>query len=200
MGYTHGIEWTMKMIGEELSKIITENKLETFPSQSDLVKYYGDYSLANAVKRHGGIAYWKKKFDLKTKNSESAFGNEYEIKCMNYITKKFQYECEKTKERYPYDICVEGNIKIDVKASNLYKNGPEYYTFNLEDKIHPTCDIFVCYCIKEEKVEKIYLIPSCVVQGKTQLSIGVNRSKYDIYIDNWELIRQYHDFYESLKL
>lgn len=199
MGYTHGIMWTNDLIEKELKKIIKENNLDFFPSQCNLTVLYGDSSLANAVKRHGGVKFWREKLGLNPKKNDSLFGNEYELKCISYITQNLNLECEKTKARYPYDICVEGNIKIDVKASNLYNNGPEYYTFNLENKIHPTCDIFVCFCIKQEKIEKIYLIPSCVLQGKTQLSIGVKKSKYDKYIDNWGLIKKYYDFYEQLK-
>ena len=67
MGYAHGTMWTNELIEKELTKVIKENNLDFFPSQSYLTSLYGDSSLANAVKRHGGVKFWRDYLGLNPK-------------------------------------------------------------------------------------------------------------------------------------
>ena len=70
-------------------------------------------------------------------------------------------------------------------------------TFNLEKK-NPTCDIYVLYCLDNDgNYLKTIVIPSVVLQDKTQVGIGKN-SKYNKYIDNWNVIEEYRRFYNSM--
>ena len=99
--------------------------------------------------------------------------------------------------RYPYDLLVGNNIKVDVKVSKMYNNTIKMYTFNLEKRF-PTCDIFVAYCIDDNKnIVKTYVIPSAILSGITQLSVGIDKSKYDIYLDKWDIVDKYAKFYAS---
>ena len=107
------------------------------------------------------------------------------------------FDCEFTKIRYPYEILADNNIKIDVKVGNLYcSNQGSFHTFNLEKK-HPTCDLYICFCLNDDNIDKIYVIPSCVLSGKKQLSIGEHKSKYDRYIKAWKYLNIYKSFYET---
>ena len=198
MGYSHGQKWKDETIENAIYEVMKIAKINTFPTHSLIKRVYGNNCLTNAISKHGGTRYWANKLGLEIKSCESEFGYDYECECMNYLTLKYDYDCELTKVRYPYDILVNNNIKVDVKCSHLYKGKQgSFYTFNLE-KPKPTCDIYVCYCLNNKEVTKIYIIPSCVLSGKTQLSIGELTSKYDKYIDNWHIFPRYNDFYNQI--
>jgi hypothetical protein len=196
MGYAYGTKWNDVLIEKGITDVMNKARIKTFPTHKQMYEVTGSMALTNAVSKHGGTRYWAEKLGLEIKPSESKFGEEFELKTMEYI-KHMGYLCKKTPVRYPYDILVENNIKVDVKCSNLYqgKNG-EYYTFNLE-KSMPTCDLFVCFCLTDE-LPKIYVIPSIVLSGNTQLSIGKNTSKYDKYLDQWVYFRRYDEFYQKV--
>jgi hypothetical protein len=198
MGYSHGISWNEKLIEKTLIGIVEKNKLKTFPTHKQMNEITGSMALTNAVSRHGGTRYWANKLGLEIKPCESKLGEDYEFKCMEFI-KHLGYRCEKMPVRYPYDLLVENNIKVDVKCGNLYKGAAgEYYTFNLEKK-KPTCDLFVCFCLNNDRVEKVFVIPSCELSGKTQLSVGKIKSTYDKYIEEWDYLHLYDVFYDSLR-
>lgn len=198
MGYSHGKKWNDERLEQEIKEVMQKAKIDSMPTHSIIASVNGNFALSNAIRRHGGTRYWADKLGLEIKSCESAFGYDYECECMNYLISKFDYECELTKARYPYDILVNNNIKVDVKCGHLYKGKQgSFYTFNLE-KSKPTCDIYVCYCLNDEKIVKTYVIPSCVLSGKTQLSVGVNTSKYDKYIDSWGIFPRYNDFYTQI--
>lgn len=197
MGYAHGNKWTVEKIEKAIKEVMKKAKTDCLPTHSEIKKITGNCGLTNAISRHGGSRYWAEKLGIEIKSCESELGYDYECECVSALT-ALGYECELTKARYPYDVLANNNIKIDVKVSRLYngKHG-NFYTFNLE-KPKPTCDIFVCYCINDDKIQKNYIVPSCVLSGKTQLSIGEKHSKYDKYIDDWGIVKIYNDFYESL--
>lgn len=197
MAYSHNLKWTDKMIENEILKVIKVAKIDAFPTHSQMDEITGNTALSNAVRKHGGSKYWADLIGVEVKACESRFGYDFECECMKFLS-AHDYDCEHTKPRYPYDLLVNGSIKIDVKCCNLYRSKTgNFYTFNLE-KAMPTCDIFVCYCIDANAVQKIYIIPSCALSGKTQLSIGEKNSKYDKYIGNWDVIKRYNDFYNSI--
>ena len=197
MGYTHGNKWNDENISQAIMGVVHIAKTTSFPSRSLIKEITGNEGVSNAIRRHGGTKYWADKLGLDTKPCESKMGFEYECECLNYLS-VLGYDCELTRARYPYDLIANGNIKTDVKCSNLYESkSGKFYTFNL-GKVMPTCDVFVCYCISNEDIKMVYVIPSCVLSGKTQLSIGEMHSKYDKYISNWSVIGQYDEFYKRI--
>lgn len=198
MGYSHGTKWNEETIEKAIYEIMEIAKITHFPTRSTIRKITGNEALTNALRRHGGTRYWANKLQLEIKPCESRLGDEAELACMAFLSVNYGYDCEQTPVRYPYDILVNKNIKVDVKCSNLFhgKNG-DFYTFNL-GKSKPTCDIFVCYCIEEHHIEKVYVIPSCVLSGKTQLSLGVTKSKYEVFKNRWDIFEEYNAFLTSL--
>ena len=197
MGCAHGIKWNDLLIESAIADVMKKGKIETFPTHKQMNEITGSAALSNAVSRCGGSNYWAEKLGLDTKPCESKFGEEYELKCKEYI-EGLGYRCQKAPVRYPYDLLVQKNIKADVKCGKLYKGETgEYYTFNLEKKL-PTCDIFVCYCLEEGEVKKTYVIPASVLSGKTQLSVGKFKSKYDVYSDAWGMFGCFDRFYMGI--
>ena len=198
MGYSHGIKWTKENIESAIKDVMDKAEIDTMPSRALMYNITGNHGLGNAVAKRGGARYWANKLGIAMKECETELGYLYEMRCIDFLVDKFGYSCEKAQTRYPYDILVNNNIKIDVKCGNLYHGETcNFYTFNLE-KAKPTCDIFVCYCVDKKDVKKVYVIPSCILSGKTQLSIGEVKSVYDKFINKWDVIKAYDDFYKEL--
>lgn len=40
-------------------------------------------------------------------------------------------------------------------------------------------------------MKKTYVIPSSIMSGKCQLCIGVWKSKYDVFLEGWDLINDF---------
>ena len=197
MGHTYGEKWDNSKIENGIREVMHKAMVSNMPTHTEIFKVTGNHSLQNAIKRNGGVRYWAKKMNLNIKSCESELGYEYENECVRQLS-ELGYSCELARTRYPYDVMVNGNIKVDVKCGHLYRGKTgSFYTFNIEKRM-PTCDIFVCYCIDDEKIKKTYIIPSCVTSGKCQLTIGENHSKYDQYINNWGIFKGYDEFYKSL--
>ena len=196
MGYTHGIRWTEEKIRSEILEITKALNLNRMPSNQEIKNIMGDTSLTNAIRRHGGYYEWANKLELDMKNCETKFGKRYE-RVVKEILETKGYEVEQMSIKHPYDLLVNKSIKIDVKAARryYYTDNSYFYTFNLEKK-NATCDIYVCLTVNEEVIEKTLVIPSKFL-NKTQLTLGIN-SIYDKYINKWDYIKQFNDFYKSI--
>lgn len=169
---------------------------EFMPSHKVMDDITGSKALSVAITKRGGSQRFAKMLGLKIKDCESKFGEEYEYLCIEHIESNLGLLSEKMKIKYPYDVLCAGCAKIDVKVSNLEKmNQPsKYYSFNIE-KPAQTCDIFVFYCVeKKDTIQKILIIPSAALYGMTQLAVGVVKSDYDKYIDQWHYIADYVEF------
>lgn len=199
MGNTHRSIWTDDLVKDRIMNVVNSLGINTFPTHSQMIDFYGNKGLAVKISKSGGTRKWAERLNLAIKQCESEMGNDYEIFAMELITRKFGFKCIQTKPKYPYDILVNDNIKIDIKVSYPFKNNCNAWanTFNLEKK-EPTCDIFILFCLdRNSKLSKTLVIPSCAVTGQTQIGVG-KESKYDVYIDNWVLIKRYDEFYKQL--
>lgn len=205
MAYSHGKEWSDSVIEKELLDIINSNNMTTFPSHLEMNNFTGGTALSNAVSRSGGTKFWANRLNYPIKSSESKFGDYYELMAKEEIEKMFHFTALQTMPRYPYDLIINDNIKIDVKASRPhaqrnkgYEKIHYSYTFNLE-KENPTCDIFICYCLDmQSRILKTLIIPSCITAGLITLNV-VENSRWDIYKDNWDCIKEYDEFYKKQK-
>ena len=198
MGYSHGTKWTEDVIKQKLDSMIAKFNMKVFPTAKQLKDLNGNCALSSAIYKTGGAKYWAGKTNLPLKKCETFFAEEYEEECANKLF-ELGYEVEQMTTKFPYDLTANKHIKIDVKVGRLYTNYKigSFYTFNLEKK-NPTCDVYVCYCINEiNEIDKVYIVPSKIMYGKKQLSVGQNTSIYDIYKDNWNILKTYDDFYKQ---
>lgn len=179
-------EWLIKEIG----KVQQALNIKHMPSRSECETVTKRTTLVNVIVRTGGFRFWANRLGLPMKNCETEVGYAYEIKAQEQL-KKMGYKAELTPVKFPYDILVDDVTKIDVKASNLYHcpSGSSWYTFNLE-AIFPKSDFLVAYCIENEAIKKTYVIPSHIMVGKSQLSLGA-KTVYDKYLNKWELIEEH---------
>lgn len=185
--------WTEKLIKERILEVVDFHGYNRMPTIKEIEDYYGDTALINKISTTGGVEAWAEKLKLSRKPCESTLALQYEKHAKKTLEEK-GFRCELTSTKHPYDILVNDAVKIDVKVSNLVTIGDsKAYTFNLEKK-QPTCDLYVAYCLDDNKeIAKTYIIPAPILTGKCQLSVGVNDSKYDAYLDNWNLIKLYDD-------
>jgi hypothetical protein len=199
MGYTHGHKWTDEKIKQCVKKVVIAYELDRMPSQKECINYYGNYSLANAVaRRNGGWYGLAKELGLPIKKSETYLGKTQEgIACEMLISRGF--EVERTPQNFPYDILVDNSVKIDVKASHLYRGKQgNFFTFNLEKK-YATCDIYVLLALDEnDNIINTFIVPSKFVIKNTQISIGEYASKYHKYRDRWDYISNLSEYFASI--
>ncbi len=195
-GYSHGRMWTSELIAVEIKAVIRALGIDRMPTNSECERVTGSSGLSNKISKSGGFVKWAKRMDLRTLNSETKMGRAWEEVAEEAI-KSMGYGVSKMTVKHPFDLLVGSFVRVDVKASKLYK-GPNgsFWTFNLE-KNPGTCDVYVCYCLNDdESVNKALIIPAAKAK-LTQLSVGFE-SKYDIYRDRWDYIDKFNMFHAGL--
>ena len=190
--------WTEQMIVDEIQAAIRAMNIDRMPSRSEIELLYGDTSLTNKICKTGGFYFWAKRLGLEIKTSDTKCGYEVE----NMIAKMIEsmgHECTLTSNRHPYDILVDKCVKVDVKAARKTK-AREYDVFSFRiAKMQQTCDVYIAVCLGDQSsIEKIYVIPAHIMTGKKQLCVGVQHSKYDSYIDRWDLLDKIIAAFEQL--
>lgn len=199
MGYTHGEKWTENKIIEAIMQVVDNWELNRMPSRSEIERFYGNTALSNVITKKYGWYELAKKLKLAIKESETYRGKKQEQIAKETLISK-GYTVEKMPQNFPYDLLINNCVKIDVKASKLYegKNGG-FYSFNLE-RPFPTCDIYLLYLLNNDRTTKnVIVIPSKFVPKNSQISIGAIKSKYDRFVDKWEYIGEYIEFFEKVE-
>jgi hypothetical protein len=188
--------WQQKTKNEIL-EVIKSMGIDRMPTRSEIKRVTGNESLTNRIMKSGGFKEWSQKLNKSLKECETNFGNRYEELTKFRLGTWFK-DVKRTSVRFPYDIIVNDKVKIDVKASRLFKgeNG-EFYTFNLGSK-YPKCDFYIAYCIgNNDVIQKVLVIPSFIMAGKSQLSVGIN-SIYDKYRERWDLIEKFESAFKDI--
>ena len=182
---------------EELFEVINSLELKRMPTRSEVRDYYGNDSLTNIISKRYTWSGMANELGLESKESETNFGKKHETKAKEHLI-GIGYTVDSMPQNFPYDLLVNDCLKIDVKVSKLYKGEKgNFYSCNLE-KQFTTCDIYIVYLISEEQ-ENILIIPSKFVSKNTQISIGENKSKYDVFLNRWDFIEKYIDFFKGVE-
>lgn len=187
----------LMQIEEQLLDVVEFLDIDRMPTHKEMKETTGSYSLSNKINKTGGSKYWAERLGFKIKRSETglSFVTEAEVE---RTLRNMGHKCELTSAKFPYDILVDGVVKIDVKAARVTKvrNSP-VYSFNLEKK-KQTCDVYVALCLDNEQIIKTYIIPAHLMTGKKQLCIGFHKSSYDRYIDRWDIIDSFCDMFKKI--
>ena len=129
MGYTHGQRWDDSLIKKGVMEVVKICELGRMPSRTECIKFYGNHKLANAItRRNGGWYTLAKELGLAIKESETYLGKTQENVVCQMLAKR-GFEVEKMPQTFPYDILVDNCVKIDVKASRLYKGSSAVDSF-----------------------------------------------------------------------
>ena len=186
-------EWTDERIGKCIMAIASEFDPIRMPTNSEVIEMSGSYALSNAIQKNGGYEYWANKLGLEQKYSESKLGVEYEH-LIAEILKARGHEAVMTPTKYPYDLLVDGCIKVDVKVANeSIVKGSSVHAYRLSKKLH-TCDFYVC--CENDGDKGIYVIPAHVCSGQTQIEMG-SETKYEKYHNAFNLIDRAARFYRE---
>lgn len=191
----HKIKWTDSLIKSSIMQVVSAYELGRMPSKTEVESYYNDNKLSSAIsRRKGGWYKLAEELGLSLKECDTNFGKKYE----RVVAEKLDsdgYEVTRMSQNYPYDLLVNGSIKIDVKASRIYHSEKgSFYSFNI-DKPFATCDIYILLTVEENgDVKDYYIVPSKAVFNNTQISIGLKTSKYDAYKNNWDSLLRYDAF------
>lgn len=187
MGYAHGTRWTDALIEQKIREVMSYLQIDRMPTRTEIKSYYGNSGLAEKLSKVGYYT-WADKLGLSTKASETGLGKSIEKFVTDLLINK-GFRVEQMSQNFPYDLLVNDVIKIDVKASHLFRGkAGNFYAFSLEKKRF-VADFYVFVCLSETgKKEKIYVIPAYVGARNCQFSIGEHTSKYEKYIDRYDLL------------
>lgn len=194
MGYVSGIIWTDELIGSAIMELANQFDPPRMPTKSEMVDMRGDYALSCAVSKHGGFGYWANRLKLEQKHSDTKLGIEGE-RLVATCLKTLGFKVETTSIKYPYDLLIDGCIKIDVKTANTsYVRGYPIHSYRLA-KGQPTCDFYV---FLEADTKRIYVVPSSKLSGQVQVGMGIGSSPYAKYLGAFDLIKEASDMYRHM--
>ena len=120
MGYAKGIRWSDELIKERVLEVKTALNLDRMPSQRECEDYFHDSALSNAVHRRGGWYQLAADLGLPLKESETYFGKTYEANVADLL-RGMGFEVRRMSQNFPYDLLVDDCVKVDVKASRLFR-------------------------------------------------------------------------------
>jgi hypothetical protein len=197
MGYTHGKRWSDEAIKTAIKEVMGALEIKRMPSRKECEQHFRNTSLGNAVsRRKGGWYALAEEMGLPIKDSETYVGKRHEW-LVSEMLRERGFEVEQMSQNFPYDLLVNDYIKVDVKASRLYRGKlGNFYSFNLEKRC-ATCDIYVLLALTDEnEIKRVFIVPSKYVMKNTQISIGEITSKYRRFEDKWKYFIQMSEFLE----
>lgn len=190
-------KWNESLIIDGIMMVINTLEIEYFPTKKEIDFVTQGYSLSNKIYKTGGSRYWADKLGLNLKQgSDTSFGVHGEDLLKEKMT-DLGYTIERLSTNCLYDFLVEDCVRVDCKISNLYHgNQGSFYSYNLERR-NPDCDIFIFITCDDEANKRFIVVPQNALKGKTQISIGEFKSKWYDYIDRYDFIDKYIEFYNS---
>lgn len=196
MGYTHGIKWSYQKMCDEVNSVMYALNINRMPSNSECQLITGNGALSNAIRRYGGFYWLADHMGLDVKKSETETGKKFEKLAVKILEDK-NYAVKRMTTKYPFDLLINDRIRIDVKAGRPYLlRGSRVHTIGINKK-YATCDLYLIFALDEkDKPERTFIIPGCDLR-LTTLNFGKD-SIYNIYLNRWDLIRKYDEFYSNL--
>jgi len=190
-------KWTEDLIEKEIKDSMNVLCVTRMPTAGELMSI-GRNDLHCAIGKKLTYREWSNRLGVAMKNSETTRGQRYERLAENMLIKK-GHEVESMTTKHPFDLLVNGNVKVDVKMGVAHNHfGSRAHTFKLSSE-YSTCDIYICLAINEKaKLEKVFIIPSKFAQIQT-MNAGTN-SKYNNFISRWDFIDEYTKFYDSVAI
>ena len=197
MGYAHGKKWSEKLVKNSIVGCMNHLGLSRMPTLDEMKGYTGDSSLSNAVSHYGGVRKFSKEIGTSLKTGDTING--WVVEEMVYdMLKEHGYKVRRMTAGENFDLLVNDTVKIDVKSGKQYLlDRYKITTFGINNK-HPHCDIYILLDYHNEKVGRVLFIPSVILSISTTMSIGA-KSKYDKWINRFDVIDKYILFYEEIK-
>lgn len=198
MGNARKLKWTDERIREAVMEVHDAFQLDRMPTKRECDNYYQSTCLSSVIAKRCGWHKLAELMGLPVKDSESGFGKLYEAKATD-ILRSMGFDVERMTHRYPYDLLVNDCVKVDVKASRLYREGAKsYYSFCIE-KPYATCDFYLLMTLNDDgEINRKMVVPSNLVISNSQISMGEHKSRYHQYTDRFDLLETASDFWSGL--
>ena len=194
MGYTNGINWTDELIANGIEKIASTFEPKRMPTNREVIEFEGNYALSSAIQKSGGFSYWANRLGLEQKYSETALGIQGEKDIAMWL-ESLGFDVKLTSIKHPYDLLVNGCVKVDVKTANTSMiRGCPVHAYRLAKKDH-TCDFYIFY---EADTLKVYVVPAYKCQGQIQVEMGNNSKPYVKYLGSYHLIKEAAEMYQRM--
>lgn len=179
--------WTDDKIRDGIMAIVAANGEKRMPTSDEIVAYCGGYGLLSAMRRSGGAIRWGEILGLPTGADSTLLGWRHERYAQQQLQKR-GHIVDHYGRNNPYDLLADQAVKIEVKTAHLTgPAGKREYTCRLRQPHR--ADIVIVYCLADgDAVAKTYIIPAHVLHNISQLTVGRYHSKYDNYIDRWDLV------------
>ena len=197
MGYAHGMRWTDQVVRESIMEVANTFAERRMPSRSEIEDYYGNSALTSRISRTGGTYYWAEVLGLEVKESETKVGLIAERAIKERVS-QMGFDVELTGFKHPYDLLVDGCVKVDVKTAHKSKiHGCDVYAYRLA-KPQQTCDVYVFCEMDKNEIVKTYVVPSAIISGQVQVEMGIGSTKYEPFCNRFDLIGRMVEFQKSL--
>lgn len=187
--------WTDELIVEAIKDAMNKLQISRMPTGEEL-KSIGRNDLHCKISRTKKYSGWAKDLGLKLKRgSTTRLGNGHEEATKDWLWNR-GFDVELTSYKYPYDLFVNGCVKVDVKASSPYhtKYGTKYIYARMGAQ--PTCDIYIFVALDDNgQIKARYVVPSHVVKQET---LNLREQDFKQYANNSKLILDYNRFYLSV--
>ena len=192
------MKWTKELVIEKIKEVMQELDVDRMPSKKECDDYFGDFALTNVITKRFGWYNLADELGLQIKKSETQTGKTIERVVSDMLVER-GFSVDRMPQNFPYDILVNGCVKVDVKASHLYHGSHgNFYTFNLE-KPFATCDVYIlCELDDEDNVSKVMVVPSKFVIDNKQISVGETTSKYHSFTGRWGYISDMVSFFSEM--
>lgn len=190
MGHSYGERWTKERVVESIYEVVGFLGIDRMPSRKECEEYFRNTRLANAITKHYGRYNLAKELSLPIKQSETEFGKRCERMVTGELTSR-GFSVLQMAQNFPYDLLVNNCVKVDVKASRLYKCGHgNFYSFRA-GKAYATCDIYILLAVDDHgQPNRTMIVPSSVVVDNRQISVGEHASKYHQFTDRYDLVEK----------
>lgn len=198
MGHTHGTAWTDELIESMIIECKDGMGIARMPSRAEIKSYFGDDCLTNKISKTYGYYGWAERLGLSMKGSDTQTGKIGERFARKWL-EEHGLDVQQMTTNYPYDLYVNGCVKVDVKYSHLYSpKGASFafYSFRLGKEI-PTCDIYLLIAQDKENTRRYFVVPSREAQQK-QISIGEKKSVYYKYENRIDIILDYEAAFKNI--
>lgn len=170
------------MVATDLAAVVAGSRI--MPSNSELAAL-GRCDLANQIARRGGFPAWAARLGCERKQSDSDTGWNGEI-ALAAILEGRGFSVERMKAiKAPYDLRVNGVVRIDVKSANYAEYGAcrgWFYRIGKEAQ----ADVLALYQLDTTSV---YFLPWCGCP-KSNITIARDGGKYKAFRDCFYVISE----------
>ena len=164
------------------------------PSNREVIEHEGNHALSMAIQKNGGYRYWAKRLGLDQKHSETLLGVRGENLIADYLESK-GFTVKQTSAKHPYDLLVNGCVKVDVKTANTsHVRGYPVHAYRLSKRDH-TCDFYIFF---EADTLRSYVVPAHKCHGQVQVDMGKDSKRYADYLGAYYLLNIASNMYQAM--